>query len=977
MMPVLEGYVYLGNVGSLGEEVMAAFAAVVGAAALKVARGVVLTRPTPGLEERVKSTQLLQELVKWVPADLFRTCLTRVLMVVFEILASHYHMSRWHEERIDQHTRDMEALHSAGTALRERIDALVQERAASPTSAESPIANERAGASAKGGGHFQEPAEDEDIDAEGSIAAVVERSLQRAVQSKAEGLPKAESTEQPSGTEADDTNADAAADETRDVSAPNAAESSNLAAKSSSVSLASLASKGADEEKGDQPSGADAEGDEESGARKTESPAVENGNDQPHVEQSATIVSTSSKVDDKGGGKGTKKKSPADAKALEIEYLEGELEALAEKEREEVLWGEALMQVEEGLNAGRRWLWDEASRKVGMLLAAPAAFQGENFLQVLEWTQTMLEAGEAFCGSQSATLRDALKRQSGRFFAAYHSANLQALHSMLEREVWKQLPMIPGGLPSIRGALTSPSPNAAFPFDTSNFGAWVSHGNPWRSQAYEDEDEEAEGQRTPGQASEGGPGNAGANPASEAAAAAGNGEEATRPQEAVAPPAADDAVARSTSSASTSGKGTAEAVPPMTTSSLRLAKWLAEYAALMRLIGSEAGRVWSGMAELFELYFLHTFHTFGDITILELTSPQVQRQGGADIVPVRLKNAVLRILGRSKYRQYYLQQTPGAAGTPGAGNAPGGAASPGGPSQGAVAQYSGITPTKDYSPFGRLPSAAQPVAMSPQSTAFSHPGNMYGLMERKVAVDSLRSVAGLLSDAYSALHDSVFGRTDVPENHTLDTFFSTVKATADLRDMVLRAAARYNLPIRWLPDRLAEQNFNIEEPPTRASPWVKVLMGHAAKLRQSLDASPGLTPANIEELWRHAMHFTAEVVLEGIAKAGAKGKCTAMGRAAMSLDLQAVQKGLAELAGPGGAEAAADSLRMVDTYIKAFYLPWGEELRRWAQTHPEYTRDQIMMLTVCIAEANGLKRKERNAFLSQLEADLSDLRAVP
>lgn len=67
-------------------------------------------------------------------------------MVVFEILASHYHMSRWHEERIDQHTRDMEALHSAGTALRERIDALVQERAASPTSADSPTASERAGA---------------------------------------------------------------------------------------------------------------------------------------------------------------------------------------------------------------------------------------------------------------------------------------------------------------------------------------------------------------------------------------------------------------------------------------------------------------------------------------------------------------------------------------------------------------------------------------------------------------------------------------------------------------------------------------------------------------------------------------------------------------------------------------------------------------------------------------------------------------
>ena len=42
------------------------------------------------------------------------------------------------------------------------------------------------------------------------------------------------------------------------------------------------------------------------------------------------------------------------------------------------------------------------------------------------------------------------------------------------------------------------------------------------------------------------------------------------------------------------------------------------------------------------------------------------------------------------------------------------------------------------------------------------------------------------------------------------------------------------------------------------------------------------------QLWRHAMNFTAEVVLEGIAKAGSRGKCTPMGRAAMSLDLQVI-----------------------------------------------------------------------------------------
>ena len=47
-------------------------------------------------------------------------------------------------------------------------------------------------------------------------------------------------------------------------------------------------------------------------------------------------------------------------------------------------------------------------------------------------------------------------------------------------------------------------------------------------------------------------------------------------------------------------------------------------------------------------------------------------------------------------------------------------------------------------------------------------------------MDSLRSVAQLLTDAYQPLHDVVHGRTDIPENHSLDTFFSAVKATADV-----------------------------------------------------------------------------------------------------------------------------------------------------------------------------------------------------
>ena len=58
------------------------------------------------------------------PAGL--THVVQVLMVVFEILSSHLHMTRWHEAKIDQHTHDLEALQEAGAKLRERLQALDQ-----------------------------------------------------------------------------------------------------------------------------------------------------------------------------------------------------------------------------------------------------------------------------------------------------------------------------------------------------------------------------------------------------------------------------------------------------------------------------------------------------------------------------------------------------------------------------------------------------------------------------------------------------------------------------------------------------------------------------------------------------------------------------------------------------------------------------------------------------------------------------------
>lgn len=162
----------------LGDEVKSAFIATIGSSAAKVVRGVLLTRPgfekkaamAANLQVRCRGckrrrrdalccanitccaqdfcnshacrnahclhpqcctvhagpppTRLcppLQELVRFLPSDLFRTCLARVLMVLYDILVSHFHMVRWHEAALERHTAEAAALGAAKHALEARL----------------------------------------------------------------------------------------------------------------------------------------------------------------------------------------------------------------------------------------------------------------------------------------------------------------------------------------------------------------------------------------------------------------------------------------------------------------------------------------------------------------------------------------------------------------------------------------------------------------------------------------------------------------------------------------------------------------------------------------------------------------------------------------------------------------------------------------------------------------------------------------
>jgi hypothetical protein len=52
------------------------------------------------------------------------------------------------------------------------------------------------------------------------------------------------------------------------------------------------------------------------------------------------------------------------------------------REAEEVEWGDVLRVSQRGMWASRGFLWEEAARNVACLLACPAAWDGDHFLQV-------------------------------------------------------------------------------------------------------------------------------------------------------------------------------------------------------------------------------------------------------------------------------------------------------------------------------------------------------------------------------------------------------------------------------------------------------------------------------------------------------------------------------------------------------------------------------------------------------------------
>lgn len=120
-------------------------------------------------------------------------------------------------------------------------------------------------------------------------------------------------------------------------------------------------------------------------------------------------------------------------------------------------------------------------------------------------------------------------------------------------------------------------------------------------------------------------------------------------------------------------------------------------------------------------------------------------------------------------------------------------------------------------------------------------------------------------------------------------------------------------------------------------------------------------------MWTHTFGWAAEAVLGGYATV--PSRCTAGGRSAMASDLAELSAGLrARAPADPSLKLALDAhMRLVSSFVKAFYLPTDEELLHWIQLHPEYSRAQMLALALSVATFREMKSRERVAFMEKVQ----------
>ena len=349
----------------------------------------------------------------------------------------------------------------------------------------------------------------------------------------------------------------------------------------------------------------------------------------------------------------------------------------------------------------------------------------------------------------------------------------------------------------------------------------------------------------------------------------------------------------------------------ITASSLYILQGIVEYTALMQVMRPSVPVIFNGICQLFELALVKTFNAFGRT---EALLPESH-----DMTP-RLRGTLSRL----------------------------------GNSGGAM--------------------AIRPTIRGQGDVDILSSGNLYGLKERGIALESLSRVA----DEFKRIKARVKRSLPLKDAALADRFYShTVAAVDDLREHVYKNVASLLLNIEFCAEAIGDGDpnfalvnstfvgkYNIRETPSRHNKWVDDVQAELLQFTTKL-ACADVAPEALDVLWQHAASVIQDSLVDGFSKVK---KCTDAGRALMALDVETLRGEFAKLA---PSQSPAFDWRYVSTYINAFYVP-EKDVEKWMQIHPEFSKKQKLALVAHNASADRDRRwtaKFRQDLLNAIETD--------
>lgn len=577
------------------------------------------------------------------------------------------------------------------------------------------------------------------------------------------------------------------------------------------------------------------------------------------------------------------------------------------------------------LDYGRTRVWQDVQQKVKTFVLAIdlSHFKLEEFIHVLDLINRMIKIGEEFCGSKSEGLQDSLKQQSLNYFKNHHRARLDELRMFLENEAWELCPVKSNFnilqlmefrfMKKLRReehlAFAS---NAADPArevapeagevdqeGQGYFRRYTSAGSPFDGQQEEEENEDVFSGT--GETGEG----------------YGDSDSDSDIPDELRQDYIDELTGEthsynssgrhSSSSSSTRGRlhrsVSRNAGPIITNTTINVLRVVGKYLQMVSVLHPIAFDVISCMSQLFDYYLYTVFSFFATDGI----SPDDRTVNG------RLLMTLRRIHDN-------LIADPAVS-----------------------VEGDGM---RDRIPAATLLSVVDIIS----------PGQLYGLAERTVAVESLVFLASQLEMLEQHLEDLI------PPNRKafLQSFFSqTVKMASELRKPVYRPVSSRSISYDHVLQQMNNVRWDIKEIMSQHNSYVDTLLRSLTELRVKLREVDKRVPLPREVtnvVWEHCVRLANRTIVEGYTHAK---KCSNEGRALMQLDFQQFLTKLDQII----VLKPIPERELVEAYIKAYYLP-ESQLEAWIQEHKEYSGKQLLALISCV---DHLSRKSRQRLVTMVE----------